>query len=123
MHVHIAIEDRMIRISKKEFQRYLQFRKMPGSSTVDQLVKHFNAIPSKYATIGAGTTLKRGQEYTIEIPVPIGSPLEGVLIDYEGTGLPNTPPVVDQTAEQMPTEISQAMAQADADLNRVRKAA
>lgn len=123
MHVHIALEDRLIRISKKEFQRYLQFRKMPGSNTVDQIVKHFNANPSKYATIGAGTTHKRGQEYTIEIPVPVGSPLEVALTDYEGTGIPNTPPVVDQTAEQMPTEITQAMAQADADLNTVKRAA
>lgn len=122
MHIHIAVEDRLLRLSKKEFQRYLQFRKLPGSHTVDQLVKHFGANPSKYATIGSGTTHKRGQEYVIEIPVPIGSPLETALTDYEGTGLLVPPPVEPQTAD-MPTEITQAMAQAAADLNTVKRAA
>ena len=70
---HVATEEQKIRISKKEFRKYLEDQKIKPRQVITGLEKHFGAKVDQYkATLGGGTHWAIGQEDIIELPIPEG---------------------------------------------------
>ena len=123
MHVHVAVSERVIRVSRKELYGYLRWQKKQPGHVIKMLTDYFGA-QQKYATIAAGTDYKKGQEWVLEIPVPPGSPLEqDTLLAHEQEGTAPPPAVEVDTPRDPGDPLATAMDQAMEDLQTVRKAA
>lgn len=102
IEVHWAVEDKLLRFSRSEFRKYLMQQKIPPTSVMRGLAKHFNMSQS-YAMLGATTPWAIGQSHLICIPVEEGSSLYSLMMAHRphavapsDTGLlatsPQTPP-------------------------------
>jgi hypothetical protein len=70
---HVATSEQKIRISKKEFRKYLYDQKIQPRPVLEGLKKHFGAtIDVLKVTLGGGTHWAIGQEDVIELPIPEG---------------------------------------------------
>jgi hypothetical protein len=75
IQVQWALNDRLVRICKREFVAYLEWRKIPPRQVINGLVEHFGCVFG-YSKIAAGTQYQSIQEQLMCLPVPPGSPLE-----------------------------------------------
>jgi len=74
---HVATEEQKIRLSKREFRKYLSDQKIEPRQVIVGLERHYGARIDQYkATLGGGTHWAIGQEDVIELPIP-----EGLLVE------------------------------------------
>lgn len=99
VHVHCAINDRVIRISRNALVAFLDQHKATGGITMKGLRDHFKATESR-GDLTTGMPLTGGKERILVIPVPFGSPLEDLL--YAHTGPADRP----QGPGHVPTDAS-----------------
>lgn len=113
VHVRWCQEDRLVQISKKEFDQYcIKVDKQQPGAVMKGLEKHFNAVV-KQANLAAGIwTINQVAEPAIEFPITEGSPFWEMMLN----GAP-TDPVTAAPA----SPIEQAIATAAADLELVRE--
>lgn len=116
IQIHWAVNDRMLRICRREFLKYLHENKIPPRAVIADLERRFKAEVKKL-TIAAGTTYQCVQEQLLCIPVPPHSPLEEQMCSHSNGVRPT------QLAPEPPVEtgLAAASAQAAVDLALVRK--
>lgn len=111
--VQWAVQDLVLRISRKRLYDYLEQQKMPPTSTMKGLKKHYGATVAR-GSLGANTVYRAPQERIITIPVVVGSQLYEVMNAHK-----------DMEAEPTTTGLTNAVAagvaQAAADAATVEK--
>lgn len=90
IQIHWVANDRLLRLCRREFLKYLHANKIPSRVVLMDLERRFGSITKK-ATIAAGTTYQCVQEQLICIPVPVGSPLEDQMFSHSTGGTPSVP--------------------------------
>ena len=76
VQIHWGIEPRLCRISRSDFRAFLEKREISYRPVMQGLKAYYNATDDTSATLGGGSSFGIGIERVIEIPVPVGSPLE-----------------------------------------------
>ncbi len=79
IHVRCSVSDRVIDISRSALGDYIMLVKGSTGAVMDGLIKHFNAEIMEKIDLAAGAEVQGGRETIIRIPVPPGSPFEGIL--------------------------------------------
>jgi hypothetical protein len=80
VHMHWVTNDRMLRISKEQFLKFLKETKRSPTQVLSGLAKFYGmAMPMPVVNMCAGTTYQGGPEPLIVLPVPPGSWLEDGL--------------------------------------------
>jgi hypothetical protein len=82
--VHFSTKRRIVRISQKEFKAMLREEKRNPRVVMEGLKKFFNADLDHRYILGAGTEFAGIPEKVIEIPIPVGSPLETMMFAHGG---------------------------------------
>jgi hypothetical protein len=78
IQVRWDVDDQMLRISKVDFSRWLQFRNVGVSAMTRGLRDNFGMTLDK-RVLCAGTVYKVGQEHVMSIPVKAGSAMEETM--------------------------------------------
>jgi hypothetical protein len=97
--VQWALNDKLLRFSRSEFRKYLAAQKVPPTSVMRGLAKHFKMTQTS-AMLGAGTPWVVLQAHLIQIPVEEGTPLYELMMAHKpisetvplGTSLPKPQP-------------------------------
>ena len=79
IHVRCSISERYIDVSRDALTKYIAMVQGSAGAVIDGLIKHFNAEPLSKIDLSAGAGVPGGQEAILRIPVPPGSPFEGIL--------------------------------------------
>lgn len=126
---HWGVNNRMLRISRSNFTEYMSSKNVSVQPMLDGLKNYFGAEFTR-ATIGSGTFYELQREPIIQIEIPPGSPLEGML--YSQSPDDQKPKSVQTASEvvytdevktgsgETDTAMAAAMRQAEADLKTVK---
>jgi hypothetical protein len=79
IHVRCSITERYIDVSRDALTKYIELVKGSAGAVIDGLIKHYNAESLVKIDLSAGAGVPGGQETILRIPVPPGSPFEGIL--------------------------------------------
>lgn len=79
IHVRCAITERYIDVSRGALSAYITLVKGSSGAVIEGLIKHYNAVTMEKIDLAAGAGVQGGRETIIRIPVPPGSPFEGIL--------------------------------------------
>jgi hypothetical protein len=78
VYVHFAIENRLLRISRDQFDKFLTAQKVNTTPILEGLRDHYKAKIER-GFLGTGTPYLTGREQLLTIPVQPNSPLEAVM--------------------------------------------
>ena len=82
IHVQWAVDDRLLRFSRRVFAAYLRDTNTSPVQITNSLKELYKA-ETIIAILGAGTSYRTGlQEHVIQIPVPVGSILESAMLAH-----------------------------------------
>lgn len=98
IHVRCSITDRYIDVSRGALTGYINLVKGSAGAVIDGLIKHFNAEVIEKVDLAAGAAVQGGRETIIRIPVPPGSPFEGIL--FTNVPMDARPLVTDATEDE-----------------------
>jgi hypothetical protein len=70
----------VIEVSRKKLESWLAHGKTVPGPVISGLKNHFKATETVGVDLAAGSGVAGGREKIISIPVPAGSPFEGVLL-------------------------------------------
>lgn len=119
IHVRCSITERYIDVSRKALSDYVTLSKGSAGAVIDGLVRHFNAVAMKKVDLAAGAGVQGGREAILRIPVPPGSPFEGIL--FTNVPMDLRPVAVEDEATAAVTGIDAAISQAAVDHALVMK--
>jgi len=94
IQVHWVVNDRLLRIGREAFTKWMGENNMSAADVMDGLKTHFKMTATK-SRLAAGTLYPCGRELIMTIPVPSGSPLEEQLFAHGGMPegwVPGAPP-------------------------------
>lgn len=92
IHIQWVINNRLCRISKKEFYEYMHVNKYSPSMVMDGMKQHYNIHdPMPVINLCAGTEFQGGPEQLIVIPVPVKSWLEESMYAHTPIDQQNQP--------------------------------
>ena len=79
IHVRCCLTERVIEISKKQLEKFLTLSKAAPGVVIEGLKQHYSATVATAIDLAAGAGVHGGRETILRLPVPPGSPFEGVL--------------------------------------------
>lgn len=114
VHIRLSQTDRIIELSRDKLEKYLTTSKALSSGVISGLKEHFGAAELRKVDLATGAGVQGGRETVISIPVPPGSPFEGMLFT-------NAPIDTRPVAMEDEAPITAAVTQAAKDFNLVMK--
>lgn len=97
IYVQYCLDDRLLRIDRKELVAYLTKMNLSPRTVTDGLKEHYHAKIAS-GRLAGGTQFRQGQLTLVHIPVPPGSPFEDVMFTF---GAPTVLPAFDPGLKEL----------------------